>query len=55
MEKVLRHAFFKCITQITLVVAPLGNNLGGVTVCQTCTDLTCYQTVIKYVKVKTNT
>jgi len=55
MEKVLRPAFLDCISQITLVVAPLRNNLGGVTVRQTCADSACYQMVIKYVKVKTNT
>ena len=56
MEKVLRLAFFECITEITFVVAPLRNNLAGVTDRQTCTDAACYQMVIKYVKVRlTNT
>ena len=41
-EQVLRHAFFECIT---LVGAPLWNNLGGVTDRQTCADSTCYQMV----------
>jgi len=45
MEKVLRHAFFECITQITLVVTPQWKNLGGVTDRQTCADSTCYQMV----------
>ena len=54
MEKVLRHAFFECITEITFVVAPLRNNLGGVTDRQTCADWACYQMVFKYVKVKIN-
>jgi len=42
MEKVLRHAIFGCIT---LVAAPLWNNLGGVTDRQTCADSACYQMV----------
>jgi len=42
MEKVLRLALFECITQTTLVVAPLRNNLGGVTDRQTCADSTHY-------------
>jgi len=54
MEKVLRLVFFECITEISFVVAPLRNNLGGVTDRQTCADSACYQMVIKYVKVKTN-
>jgi len=54
MEKVLRLALFECITEITFVVAPLRNNLGGMTDRQTCADSVCYQMVIKYVKVKTN-
>jgi len=54
MEKVLRLAFFECITEITFVVAPLRNNLGGVTDRQTCANSAFYQMVIKYVKVNTN-
>ena len=54
MEKVLRLAFFECITEITFDVAPLRNSLVGVTDRQTCADSVCYQMVIKYVKVKTN-
>jgi len=54
MEKVLRLAFFERITEITFVVAPLRNNLGGVTDRHTCAHSACYQMVIKYVKVKAN-
>jgi hypothetical protein len=50
----LRHAFFECITQITLVVAPLWNNIGGVTDRKTCWfDMLPHG--LKYGKVKTNT
>jgi len=50
----LRHAFFECITQITLVAAPLWNNLGGVTDLQTCW-FDMLPRGLKYVEVKTNT
>jgi len=39
-RKMLRHAFFE-----SLVVAPLRNNLGGVTDRQTCADSTCYHMI----------
>jgi hypothetical protein len=55
LEEVLRHAFFECLTQMILVVAPLWNNLGVVTDRMTCAVSTGYQMVTKFVKVKTNT
>jgi hypothetical protein len=44
-RKMLRHAFFECLTQITLVVAPQRNNLAGVTDRQTVVDSTCYHMI----------
>jgi len=38
----LRHALFECITQITLVVVTLRDNLGGVTDPQACAASKCF-------------